>query len=184
MDALGALSFCCTNGLVCRLSYSGGTLGTRLVYPYSIKMVKNGNQILTAFCFPDGKAERFIYSQITEVTPEPIMSVEQGHTPNQEWLFNYPAAPSLFSAALKRDVTIRGANGDFVGTKSWLDATHDERLAELQRLVAGDQEQVQQQPQPQQQPMQQPMQQPQQGNLNQFGPSTQPALPEGGIKPF
>jgi hypothetical protein len=161
VDALGALTFCCTNGLVCRLSYSGGTLGTRLVYPYSIKMAKNGNQILTAFCFPDGKAERFIYSQITEVTPEPIMSVEQGHIPNQEWLFNYPAAPSLFSAALKRDVTIRGANGDFVGTKSWLEASH-----------------------PQQQPMQQPQQQPQQGNLNQFGPSTQPALPEGGIKPF
>ena len=137
MDALVALSFCCTNGLVCSLDYAGGTLGKRYVYPYSIKVAKNGNQILTAFCFPDGKEERFKYDLITEINPEPILSVEQGHTPNQTWLFNYPV-PSLYSSELKRDVRIYGPDQmTILSTKPWEQASQEERVAEIQRFLKG-----------------------------------------------
>lgn len=137
MDALTALSFCCTNGLVCSLDYSGGTLGRRYVYPYSLKQAKNGNMILTAHCFPDGKEERFKYDLVTEVVPEPILAAEQGHTPNQTWLFNYPV-PSLYNSELLRQVRIYGPdNQTILSLKPWDQSSTDERAAEIRRFLVG-----------------------------------------------
>ena len=138
MDALTVLSFCCTNGLICSLDYSGGTLGKRYAYPYSIKKAKNGNAILTAHCFPDGKPERFKYDLITEIDPEPILAAEQGHTPNSTWLFNYPAAPSLYDSNLERQVRVFGPDGvSVLALKPWDQATQEERIVEIQRFLAG-----------------------------------------------
>lgn len=134
---LDCLRFACSNGLLADISYQGGTLGTRLVYPYSIQSVANGNVHLCGFCIPhagERKIERYIVSLISDVVITPILAEEQGYNPNQEWLFRYKV-PSLFSPALVR------ANDHFTNgvldVSGWKKLSTDKRSEIISNWING-----------------------------------------------